>query len=167
MTQTIRSARLDLVSLDPEFLDAALAGETRKAGERLGARVPDDWPDLADTVPIFLERLRADPALAPWSIRAIVLRAERRMIGHLGFHAPPGPEGLELGYTVFAPERRRGYAREGCVALMDWAARAHAVERFIVTIAAENEPSLALARQLGFREVAGNVLERRVIRSAR
>jgi len=161
MPPPIRSARLDLVSLDPEFLDAALAGDTRRASERLGARVPDDWPDLADTVPVFLERLRADPALAPWSIRAIVLRAERRMVGHLGFHAPPGREGLELGYTVFAPDRRRGYASEGCTALMDWAAQAHAVERFIVTIAPENQPSLALAQKLGFRVVAGNVLARR------
>lgn len=153
MTPPISSARLDLVSLAPEFLDAALAGDLGKASRLLDARVPDDWPDLRDTTSVFLERLRADAALAPWSLRAIVLRAERRMVGHIGFHSAPTPDGVELAYTVFAPERRRGYAREACRALIDWAAHEHAVERFVVTIAPGNAPSLALVAELGFYRI--------------
>jgi len=149
MTAAIRSARLDLVSLAPEFLDAALAGDSVEASRLLGARVPDDWPDLRDTQQLFLERLRGDPALAPWSLRAIVLREERRMVGHIGCHAPATPDGVELAYTVFAPDRLRGFAREACRALMDWARRAHGVERFVLSIAPGNAASLALARSLG------------------
>jgi RimJ/RimL family protein N-acetyltransferase len=149
LTPIIRSARLELVPLAPEFLDAALAGDSAEASRLLGARVPDDWPDLRDTQQLFLERLRAEPALAPWSVRAIVLRAELRMVGHVGCHSAPTPDGVELAYTVFAPDRRRGFAREACQAFMDWARREHRVERFALSIAPGNEASLALARSLG------------------
>ncbi|MEX2206643.1 MAG: GNAT family N-acetyltransferase [Myxococcota bacterium] len=148
MTAAIRGARLDLVPLAPEFLDAALAGDSREASRILGARVPDDWPDLRDTQALFLERLRAGLALAPWGMRAIVLRAERRMVGQIGCHSAPTPDGVELAYTVFAPDRRRGYAREACRAFMDWARAEHGVGRFVLTIAPDNVPSLRLARAL-------------------
>ncbi len=142
----IRSARLDLVPLAPEFLDAALAGDSPEASRALGARVPADWPDLRDTQQLFLERLRAEPA--PWSMRALVLRDERRMVGHIGCHSAPTPDGVELSYTVFEADRRLGYAREACDALMDWARREHGVERFVLSIDPGNAPSLALARAL-------------------
>jgi len=145
----IRSARLDLVPLAPEFLDAALAGDSREASRLLGASVPDDWPDLRDTQAVFLERLRADAALAKWAMRAIVLREGQRMVGHIGCHGAPTPDGVELAYTVFEPDRLRGYAREACSALMDWARREHGVERFTLSIAPGNTASLALAKSLG------------------
>jgi RimJ/RimL family protein N-acetyltransferase len=148
MTAVIHSARLDLVPLAPEFLDAALAGDSREASRILGAVVPNDWPDLRDTQSLFLERLRADPALAPWSMRAIVLRAEQRMVGHIGCHGAPTPDGVELAYAVFAPDRRRGFAREACRAFMDWARRSHGVERFVLRVAPGNKASLTLARSL-------------------
>jgi RimJ/RimL family protein N-acetyltransferase len=167
MIPPIASARLDLVSLSPEFLDAALAGDSAEASRLLGAHVPADWPDLRDTTSVFLERLRADAALSPWSLRAIVLRAERRMVGHIGFHSAPTPDGVELAYTVFEAERRRGYAREACRALIDWAAREHGVERFVVTIAPGNTASLALAAALGFRPTDACGYELRVGDDAR
>jgi RimJ/RimL family protein N-acetyltransferase len=155
LTSPIRSARLDLVPLTRGFLDAALAGDSGEASRLLDARVPDEWPDLRDTQTLFLERLRAEPALGPWSLRAIVLRVERRIVGQIGCHGPPTPDGVELAYTVFEPDRRRGYAREACRALIDWARREHGVERFVLSIAKENVASLALARSLGSARVFG------------
>ena len=149
LTPVIHSARLDLVPLAPEFLDAALAGDCEESSRLLGAQVPTDWPDLRDMQQLFLERLRAEPALAPWSMRAIVLRAELRMVGHIGCHSAPTPDGVELSYTVFEAHRRRGYAREACLSLMDWALRDHGIERFVLSIDPGNAPSLALARSLG------------------
>ncbi len=165
MTEPIPTPRLDLVSLAPDFLDAALEGDARAASRILGARVPDGWPDLADTRRVALERLRAGPSFAPWSLRALVLREGARMVGHVGFHAPPTPDGVELTWTVFDPDRRRGYAREACRALIAWAHAAHGVERFVATIAPENAPSLALARALGFRRVVDRRFELRTSRN--
>ena len=63
------------------------------------------------------------------------------MVGHAGFHGPPGvngrdlPAALELAYTVFAAYRRRGYAREAVAALLDWARSVHGIRRFLASIA--------------------------------
>jgi RimJ/RimL family protein N-acetyltransferase len=149
LSASIASARLELVPLAPACLDAALAGDTAGMSRLLDARVPESWPELDEVQTLVLERLRADPALAPFALRAIVLRGERRMIGTIGCHAAPAPDGLELAYRVFAPDRRRGYAREACRALIDWARREHGVLRFRLRIADGNEASLALARSLG------------------
>ena len=127
----------------------------------LGAQVPADWPEERFTQ-LFLTKLREDPNLAPWLARALVLRGEGRMIGHAGFHSAPAPQylgeflpgGVELGYTVFASERRRGYAREAVVALMEFARRTQPnLTGFVASISPDNEPSLALVRGLGFAKI--------------
>ena len=66
---------------------------------------------------------------------------------------PVRVSGVELGYTVFEPDRRRGYASEACRGMMDWAARNHGVTRFVVSIGLGNVASLAMAKRLGFLRV--------------
>jgi RimJ/RimL family protein N-acetyltransferase len=161
VTEIIRSARLDLVPLTRDFLEATLAGERSRLEVQLSAAVPEDWPPPGGLLQLRLDQLRADPDLQPWLLRALVLRAERRMIGHAGFHGAPGgahlepfaPGGAELGYTVFARDRGRGYATEAAVALMEWAQRAHGVSGFVLSIRADNAPSLRIAKRLGFVRV--------------
>jgi ribosomal-protein-alanine N-acetyltransferase len=148
--------------MSAEFLEASLAGDRAGMEALLGARVPDDWPEQRHTQ-FFLTRLRDQPSWAPWIARALVLRGERRMLGHAGFHSAPAPKyldeylpgGIELGYTVFARDRRRGYAREAVLALMEFARREHAaLTGFVASISPTNEPSLALVRGLGFSKIA-------------
>ena len=158
---TIQSARLDLVSMSAEFLEATLARDLARCAELIGANVPGEW-DAPGLARLRLRQHCAEPALQEWLLRALVLRAERRMVGFAGFHAPPGSPHLplgavELGYTVFREDRRRGYAREATLALMDWAQREHGVGHFVASIGPANEPSLALARQLGFTKIGEQI----------
>ena len=157
----ISSARLELVAMSAAFHAASLAGDRRAMEGLLGAHVPADWPEER-FARLFLTKLREDANLAPWLARALVLRDEGRMIGHAGFHSAPAPSylveflpgAIELGYTVFASERRRGYAREAVVALMEFARREQAaLTGFVVSISPDNEPSLALVRGLGFTKI--------------
>ena len=77
------------------------------------------------------------------------------MVGHAGFHGPPGvngrdlPAALELAYTVFAAYRRRGYAREAVAALLDWARSARGIRHFLASIAPGNEPSTRVVTSIG------------------
>jgi len=106
-----------------------------------------------------LRQPEAAPALEPWLTRAVVLADEARAVGVAGFHGPPGgdwlrafaPGGVEFGYTIFAPDRRRGYASEASRGLMDWATGVHGVRRFLLSIAPDNPISAKLAARLGFR----------------
>jgi len=109
-----------------------------------------------------------DPARLPWSVRAIVLRAERRMVGYVNFHGAPGVNdtdvagALELGWTVFAADRRRGYATETASALMDWAVSLFGIHHFISSTTPDNEASLRVHEKLGFRRT-GAVVDGEVI----
>lgn len=162
MTQeVITSERLDLVWLSPDYMDALLAGRLEEAEQIGGFVLPDDWPDEHDArfLRFRLKQAREDPAQLPWLVRAMVLRGpDRQLIGHIGFHGAPGrnalkaPNAVEIGYRVFLEYRRRGYATEAVRALLGWA-REQGIDHFVASVGPENVPSLAIIRQLGFREV--------------
>lgn len=162
----ISAPRLELVPMSVPFLEASLAGDRAAAEAALGARVPDDWMQDTAVMRIFIGKLAADAAATPWLARAIVLREAGAMVGHCGFHGPPGaaylepyaPGGAEMGYTVFAAHRGRGYATEAVRALMGWAA-AQGVPAFVLSIAPSNAPSQAIARRLGFVQVGSHIDE--------
>lgn len=161
---TVMTARLDLIPMTPDFLRASLRGDSTAAAECIGLALPDTWPDIDGILAMRLSQLQADQALQPWLLRAIGLRDTREMIGHIGFHDAPGASylepwsagGVELGFAIFAPHRRRGYAREAAVALMQWAREIHLVRSFVVTISPSNRASLALAASLGFVRVGAH-----------
>jgi [ribosomal protein S5]-alanine N-acetyltransferase len=156
----IRSERLELVSISPDFIDALLADRRRDAEAEATLKLPDGWPDAHDSgfLRFRLRQMRERPEIQEWFVYAVVLPdVERRMIGHAGFHGPPGvnavkaPDAVEVGYSIFEPYRRRGYATEVVRALIDWASDEHGIRRFIASISPENEPSLALVTRLGFK----------------
>ena len=153
----ISSERLDLVVLGLDGFRAVAAGRLDAVSELLGAAAP---AELADAVPAALrvEQLERDPLEAPWLARALVLRDEERIVGAAGFHGPPDACGrAEIGYQVFAPDRRRGFAREAVVALLDWAARQGGVRVFVASISPENAASQRLVTSLGFERVGAQI----------
>ena len=161
----ISTERLELVSMSVEFVDALLAGRRHDAEAAAGIVLPDGWPDDHDGrfLRFRLDQMRRDPSTQQWLVRAIALREPTpAMIGHAGFHGPPGvnakkrPDAVELGYTVFEPHRRRGYATETVRGLMCWARDEHGIRHFVASVAPDNEPSLAIVRKLGFEETGSH-----------
>lgn len=156
----VHSPRLDLVLMTPAFFERCLAGEYAAAASELGAAIDDEWWAETYIMRFWLERLITEPEVQLWLARAIVRREDRRMIGHVGFHGRPGMPhleayalgGVEMGYTVFTPYRRQGYAAEALEALMRWAA-GQGVPSFVLSIAPDNRASQAIARRFGFVKV--------------
>jgi ribosomal-protein-alanine N-acetyltransferase len=154
---TIRTRRLELISMSAPFMEALLAGETKPTDEAVDATVPAALAaGLEDFIRYRMAQLAADPSILEWLGRAMVLTdpgGTRRVVGIIGFHGPPDEERrLEIGYRVDGEHRRRGYARESVKALFDWAAETHGIRRFIASISPTNEASLALAHGFGFRQ---------------
>jgi ribosomal-protein-alanine N-acetyltransferase len=157
----IRARRLDLVSMSPEFIGALLEGNRDEAEAAIEIDLPEGWPD--DNTWGFLRmrfgQLQREPEAQQWLGRALVLRGPSTMVGYAGFHGPPGSNALEqadaveLGYTVFQPFRRRGYAAEAAEALMGWAREHHGISYFVASVSPANDPSLALVRKLDFVHV--------------
>jgi RimJ/RimL family protein N-acetyltransferase len=168
MSDVIRTKRLMLVPMSREFMRLSLDGNICEAEQQIGASLPAAWPgEHQRLLSVRLAQLEADPMLEVWLVRAVVLRDERVMIGHIGFHTGPAseylepysPGGVEVGFTVYPSYRRDGYAREACVGLFRWAADEQGVEKFVMTIQPSNVPSLALAASLGFVRVGSHIDE--------
>jgi RimJ/RimL family protein N-acetyltransferase len=156
VSSVIATERLDLVLLTP-FLGDLVEGR----GAPIAAEIPDWWPNAHDLGFLRYRRDQAarDPGAGDWLVRAVVLRETREMIGHAGFHGPPGVNALkdegavEMGYTVFPPHRGRGYASEAVRGLIRWAGEERGIRTFVASVGPENEPSLAIVRKLGFVHV--------------
>jgi [ribosomal protein S5]-alanine N-acetyltransferase len=158
---SIESERLELVALGVDFLTASLNGDRAAAERLLGATIHSEWFDHAWLLELRLKQLHENPELDIWLLKAIVERSSRTMVGHIGFHTAPGPDylgeiapdGVELGYTIYSPFRRQGYAGEACEALMRWAHEQHGVTTFVVSISPTNLPSQRIAQRFGFEIV--------------
>jgi len=154
--QSIRSRRLDLVSMTPEAMVALLRGDLAGAETAIGARIPEEWGSADwSWLRLRLAEYAEDPGALPWMARAMVRRGRwPRAVGDAGFHGRPGVEGIpEIGYEVDPEERRKGYATEAATALIEWAADEHGVERVRACVGPWNKVSLRIVRRLGFRQV--------------
>ena len=151
-------------------LDAFVDGDATMAHQLVDYVVPADFPDAASAEVLEIRRMQlaADPARSPWSVRAMVRRDDRVMVGFVNFHGPPGtndieaPDAAELGWTVFPEHRRQGYATETARRLMDWARAQHGVSRFISSTTPGNAPSLRVHEKLGFHPT-GQVVDGEII----
>jgi RimJ/RimL family protein N-acetyltransferase len=120
---------------------------------QLDAPVGAGWQEGVPAA-LRLRQLAADPSQQPWLVRAMVASAPRRVVGSVGFHAPPDDRGrVEIGYDVVAAERRRGFAREAVRALLDWAWATRRASICVASVSPHNVPSLSLIESLAFRHV--------------
>jgi RimJ/RimL family protein N-acetyltransferase len=148
--------------MSPAFLQASLDGRMDEAAALLHVVLPVNW--LEEHARYWtekrVEQMANAPEVAPWLMRAMVRRDDRRMVGYINFHGAPNDEGqAELGYTVFEDQRRRGYATEATLAMMGWAREEHGVRRFLLSISPSNQPSLGLAAKLGFQKIGSQIDE--------
>jgi RimJ/RimL family protein N-acetyltransferase len=151
------------------LLDAFIEGTALQARALVDYRVPADFPGTAaEVLEIRRIQLAADPERWPWSVRAMVRRDDRVMVGFVNFHGPPGTNDIdadgaaELGWTVFPEHRRLGYATETAQRLMEWARDEHGVRRFISSTTPDNAPSLRVHEKLGFRRT-GQIVDGEII----
>lgn len=164
MIADIQTTRLTLRSMDRQVVTACMAGDLDKAGEMLGITITDELLGHPSSLNYTLKQLDADPLYLPWGARAIV--DGQTMIGMIRFHSRPGPEylreyapdGVELGYRIFTPYRRQGFAFEAVKGMIHWARSEFGVRHFIASIAPDNIPSLQLAACLGFKKI-GEIMD--------
>lgn len=62
---------------------------------------------------------------------------------------------LEMGYFTFPEYRQRGYAKEACLAVMEYASRELEAGCLLLRIARGNLPSQKMAAVLGFERIEG------------
>jgi [ribosomal protein S5]-alanine N-acetyltransferase len=147
---------IELVAMTPKFLEAVLADRREEAAELLEIELPDEFPTEGERgfLGMRLRQMHEDVRFQQWCPHAVVL--DGLMIGHAGFHGPPGSnaaqaaDAVEYGYKIFPAWRGRGYATQAATMLMDLAEEWAGISHFVLSVAPDNEPSLAIVRKFGF-----------------
>ena len=164
---TVETPRLILRTLSPPALQALIAGDRAEASRLTQCDLSTFPDDQLSIVAVRLKDVSDDPDYLPWSLRVMALKPGLNFVGHFNFHSKPhadylkelAPGAVELGYFVLPELRRQGLAEEAALGMMDWAARIHGVARFVVSISPENDPSVAMARKLGFARIGSHIDE--------
>ena len=124
----LRTARLDLVSITPDLLEAEEHGLARLSSV-LRASVPESWPP-AEWEPHVRATIALQytnqPDTMGWH-RYVLLRPHAlltdhpppQLIGCLGGFPRPGGE-VEIGYSTLPAFQRQGYATEAALAFVEW-----------------------------------------------
>jgi len=162
---SIETPRLVLRTLSPAALSALVAGDRAEASRHAGCDLGDFPDEECGIAGVRLKDLANDPGYLPWSLRAMALKPRLTFVGHFNFHAKPGadylkdlaPGAVELGYFVMPACRRQGFAEEAALAMMEWATKAHGINRFVISISPDNAPSVAMARKLGFARIGSHI----------
>ena len=148
----LQTQRLMLLAMTAELVD--VLREDRAAAEALvGAEIPAGFPDaeLGGYLPVYRDRLRADPSALGFGPWLGVSRNERAVVMNAGFLGRPGAGGdVELGYGTERAHRSRGYATEAAVALAGWGLAQPGVERVVSRCDPANEPSVRVLEKAGF-----------------
>jgi RimJ/RimL family protein N-acetyltransferase len=126
-------------------------------GQMVGALIPDNWPQkaLADVLPLFLEKLAANPEHYGWLVWLLILTDSepggRILVGDAGFHGPPSNAGeIEIGYSILPQFRGNGYAFEAADGLIQYAFSHKNISRIISETSKDNLPSRRVLEKLGF-----------------
>lgn len=166
----IETERLTLIPCSVDAGRAALVGAAALQAH-LGLAVSEELAasQIADILPLHLERSAADASSLPWGVWLMIERHEQALVGDLGFHDRPDAGGVvEIGYEVLPSFRGRGYAREATAALVAWAFDRPEVTAIVAECDAGNAASMRVLSRLGMRRVgrAGNVVRWRITREA-
>lgn len=162
----IKSERLNLVAATPELIRKDIEGRVLLS-EALDAVVPESWPpDLygSRAMHFALAHLDEISDRGWWFWYLISAAQPAELVGICGFKGRPDASGsVEIGYSVLAEHRRRGYATEAVACLVTWAFLHHNVNE----VSAETFPHLTQSIQVlkknGF-ELTGPGSETGVVR---
>lgn len=150
----IQTSRLDLPAVQPHEYDLLAVDRDH----------PRLWVDRGFTnphkhlvsdpgpLPYRIPRIKAEPGLAKYLLRLIVLRDRAEIIGSVGFHAGPDAIGMiEIGIGIEPDFWGQGYAKEALRGMWDWVVRDELVTTLRYTVSPENQPSQAIIKKFGFQ----------------
>jgi RimJ/RimL family protein N-acetyltransferase len=124
--------------------------------ERLYQFIPQDPPTSLAWLKERYERLslrRSPDGREVWLNWAIRRRPEADYVGLVEATVRQDATAL-LAYFIFTPQQGKGYAREGCSAVLSHLGDACRVRRAIAEIDTRNQRSIALVESLGFLRTA-------------
>lgn len=122
MTASPRTLTLVPATLD--MYDAELVGDLHRLAQLLGTRAIQEWPPIdgehdAEAVAFFRRTQTSGPETEGWLAHYACSGAE--LVGSAGFFGPPVAGTTEIGYSICARSRGRGFASAAVALLIELA----------------------------------------------
>jgi RimJ/RimL family protein N-acetyltransferase len=155
----LRTARLELVPMTLEMVEAVILGRKADAEQLVGARMPLRWPNNELVERAFtasLDAIRAQPDVRLWGDRVLIVRApeeEARVVGSVVFHGRPDDGVAEIAYGVEEASQGNGFATEAVAACLAWALAEPGIEAVQAATFAWHVPSLRVIGKVGMSPV--------------
>ncbi len=170
MSSELETARLRLVPITPEMVEAILLGQRDRAASLIDAALPDAWPNRALVERAFCARLddiRAAPHHRLWGDRvALTKTPPYKVVGSVVFHGGPDADGaVEVAYGIEEESQRKGYGFEAVEASVRWAREQRGVRVVRAATFTWHASSRRILEKLGFQptgsreELLGEMLE--------
>ena len=151
MGHMLHTERLDLTLIEDVEARELADGISRK-----GLRWAPGYP-LGSTLlraELTLAAAAQERPLGPFGAYQVFRRADRRVIGDVGFMGPPDAIGaVSVGCAIIADERRRGYATEALTALLAWAREQPGLTCVLADTSRSNVAAQRLLERVGLRRV--------------
>jgi RimJ/RimL family protein N-acetyltransferase len=151
MTNVLRTARLDLVLLEPEPARALATGANPD-----GHTWAPGYPLAASLLYAELTTAAADGGrpLGAFGTYQIVRHEDDAVIGDAGFLGPPDATGaVHLAVVITEPARGRGYATEAVSALLEWVRGQDGLTCVLADTTRSNRASRRLLERVGMHRV--------------
>lgn len=148
----IHTERLTLIPFTTQICQEVLEGNFESLSE-LGLVLGEGWPDkdMMDTLPRILKNLSKVEAPTGFESWMIIQKDTRKIIGDIGFKGYNFFENsCDIGYGIIEAERKKGYATEACLALINWAFEHESLETITAATLEDNENSIKLLQKLNF-----------------
>lgn len=150
------TARLRLVPITLEAIEAVLDHDKPRAEAIVGAAFPRAWPNddlVAQGFPFSREALRSQPEIRLWGDSLVLLKDEPKVVGSVVFHGHPQDGVAEVAYGIAEGYRRCGYAIEATLAAVEWALAQTGIEAVQATTFPWHLASLGVIKRLGMEPV--------------
>lgn len=156
--------RLDMVAATLDHVCAEIE-DPQRLGRLLGAQVEPDWPPGQydhDAQEFFRDRLReGGPSVVGWygwyALRRSPAGEPAVLVGAGGYLGLPDEMGqVEIGFSVAARWRGRGYATEMVETLVARALADPRVLRIVARTTADNQACCRVLEKTGFRRAGGD-----------
>jgi RimJ/RimL family protein N-acetyltransferase len=148
----LETARLRLVPMSLDAVEAVLEQDRDRAERAIGARFPDAWPNddlVARAFPTSLAAIRAAPDVRLWGDSLVLAKTEPRVLGSVVFKGRPDDGIAEVGYGIEEQSRGMGLATEATLACVEWALAQPGIVAVRATTFPWHAASLGVIRGLG------------------
>lgn len=153
----LTTARLQLVPVSLEAIEAVLDHDRARAERAVGAAFPDAWPNdelVASGFPYSRAAIRAEPHIRLWGDSLVVLPGDTpRVVGSVVFHGHPSDGVAEVGYSIEQSARSQGYATEATRACVEWALTQPGIAAVQATTFEWHRASLGVIKKLGMSQI--------------